>query len=154
MDLPIEVKAGSIGKLSIDIPWTTLYTEPVLVHIQDILIVVVPITDHNYDAEKEKRLLRARKHKILEKNETTSIKTVPFESQSFFESILAQIIYNVQVSIQNVHIRFEDTNFVPNCALSCGIAFQSLTAITTNSRWKPAQIDANVSKMFKVIKAK
>jgi hypothetical protein len=156
LDFPIEVRAGRIGTLSIDIPWTTLYTDPVLVHVEDILIVAVPITDQEYDNQKEKRLLRARKQKRLDdakyslSSTSSAPSNVPIESQSFFENIVAQIVNNIQISIHNVHIRYEDTISKAGSAIAMGIAFQSVTAITTNSKWKPSQIDANASKMFKV----
>ena len=34
LELPIEVKYGSIGKLSLKIPWTSLNTSPVVVTVQ------------------------------------------------------------------------------------------------------------------------
>ena len=34
LELPIEVKYGSIGKLSLKIPWTALNTSPVVITVQ------------------------------------------------------------------------------------------------------------------------
>lgn len=34
LDIPIEVKVGTIGKISLSIPWTGLYTQPVTVILE------------------------------------------------------------------------------------------------------------------------
>lgn len=54
------------GKVSVDIPWLSLSSEPVLVHVEDVLILAGPVTDEPYDAEKERLLARARKSRRLE----------------------------------------------------------------------------------------
>lgn len=152
LDLPIEVKVGSVGKISIDIPWTTLYLDPVLVHIEDIFILSGPVIDREYDPEKEKRLIRAQKRKRLEEvQEPMSGEEFDDKPRGFFENLAATLINNIQVSIQNVHIRYEDV-VSGHSALACGMLIQSLTAITTNNKWKPTQIDGDAKSIFKLVK--
>ncbi|XP_067142942.1 intermembrane lipid transfer protein VPS13A-like isoform X2 [Centruroides vittatus] len=152
LDLPIEVKVGSVGKISIDIPWMTLYSDPVLVHIEDIFILCGPVTDREYDPEREKRLLRAQKKKRLEEvQDFSSIEELESKPRGFFENLAATLINNIQVSIQNVHIRYEDI-VSGHSALACGMLIQSLTAITTNNKWKPTQIDGDAKSIFKLVK--
>ena len=43
LELPLEVKYGSIGKLSLKIPWTNLASSPVTVNIQVRSILTTPI---------------------------------------------------------------------------------------------------------------
>lgn len=165
LDLPIEVAAGQIGKITVDIPWTSLRTEPVLVHLEDILIVAQPISEHEFDEALERRLNRARKSKVLDdakrnKRSKNGPNSKPFGDQgpdlsknrTFFETMVATIVNNVQISVQNVHFRFEDTITRPDGnGIACGLAFKSLTAITTNSRWKTKQVDIDSSNIFKVV---
>lgn len=67
LDLPIDVKIGTIGRINLTIPWTGLYTQPVVVHIEDVLVLVGPAISNSYfDPEREKRLMRAAKRKILQ----------------------------------------------------------------------------------------
>ncbi|UYV63293.1 hypothetical protein LAZ67_2003680 [Cordylochernes scorpioides] len=54
-----------LGKISVDFPWTTLYTDPTLVHVEDILIVAAPISDLDYTPDLERRLSRAAKDLLL-----------------------------------------------------------------------------------------
>ncbi|XP_023227700.1 vacuolar protein sorting-associated protein 13A-like [Centruroides sculpturatus] len=99
LDLPIEVKVGSIGKISIDIPWMTLYSDPVLVHIEDIFILSGPVIDREYDPEREKRLLRAQKKKRLEEvQDFSSFEDLESKPRGFFENLAATLINNIQVS--------------------------------------------------------
>ena len=34
LDIPIEVKVGTIGRISLSIPWTGLYTQPVILTLE------------------------------------------------------------------------------------------------------------------------
>lgn len=67
LNLPIEVKAGTIGKIWLQIPWTALWNQPIVVNIDNIHMVVNPVVRNEpYDAENNKRLLRAFKKRTLE----------------------------------------------------------------------------------------
>jgi hypothetical protein len=53
LDLPIDVKAGFTGKLTLSIPWTQLRTKPVSIQIDDLYVLAGPFTVGDYDAEAE-----------------------------------------------------------------------------------------------------
>ena len=42
LDLPFRIIHGTIGVLSANIPWSSIYTSPVVLHMSNILIVAVP----------------------------------------------------------------------------------------------------------------
>jgi vacuolar protein sorting-associated protein 13A/C len=44
LELPIEVVSGSIGKISLKIPWSSLATSPVMVTLEDVYIVALPLS--------------------------------------------------------------------------------------------------------------
>jgi vacuolar protein sorting-associated protein 13A/C len=44
LELPIEVVAGSIGKISLKIPWSSLSTNPVVISLEDVFIVALPLS--------------------------------------------------------------------------------------------------------------
>ncbi|CAL1270146.1 unnamed protein product [Larinioides sclopetarius] len=150
-DLPIEVKGGCIGKISIDIPWTSLYYEPVLVHVEEVLVLAGPTADRKYDPERDKRLSRAHKNRRLENARPPDPEAPGDRPRGFMENLVTTIVNNVQVSLQNVHIRFEDTVSTSG-PLACGLVLQNLTAVTTNSKWKATQIDADARSLFKLLK--
>ncbi|GFY53155.1 putative vacuolar protein, partial [Trichonephila inaurata madagascariensis] len=71
--------------------------------------------------------------------------------RGFMENLVTTIVNNVQVSLQNVHIRYEDSVSTSG-PLACGLVLQNLTAVTTNSKWKATQIDADARSLFKLLK--
>lgn len=131
LDLPIDVKIGTIGKINLQIPWSGLYTQPVLVHIEDVLILVGPaISNSNFDPERERRLTRAAKRKILQDLEAES--EILKGPQNFFGSLFTAIVNNLQIYVRNVHVRYEDSISSKDGPLACGVCLQSLSMETTN----------------------
>jgi vacuolar protein sorting-associated protein 13A/C len=153
LGLPIEVKAGYIGKISLTIPWTSLYSLPVKVNVEDVYVLAGPITDRKYDARKEKALTLAIKHNKLAELERTKVDDddpTP-EDKSFLEKLTATIVNNIQITVSRIHIRYEDKVTMPGQPFACGIMLKSLSAETTNDQWKPTQIDAEETQINKLI---
>ena len=82
LELPIEVKYGCIGKLSLKIPWTNLSNSPVVVTVQDILVVAAPLNHRPYSAEKDEKLEKTRKRRFLQKLEGISVLKKAAKSQN------------------------------------------------------------------------
>jgi Vacuolar sorting-associated protein 13, N-terminal len=55
-----------------------------------------------------------------------------------------------QVSVQRVHIRFEDDVTCPEYAIACGIMLQEASLETTDEQWRPDWIGCNVPVVYKV----
>ncbi|XP_034828930.1 intermembrane lipid transfer protein VPS13A-like isoform X1 [Maniola hyperantus] len=151
LDLPIDVKIGTIGKINLQIPWAGLYTQPVLVHIEDVLILVGPaISNSNFDPERERRLTRAAKRKILQDLEAES--EVLKGPQNFFGNLFTAIVNNLQIYVRNVHVRYEDSISSKDGPLACGLCLQSLSIETTNSKWKASVTPANASTVYQMMR--
>ena len=71
--MPVEVVRGSIGKLSLRIPWTSLSTNPVIVTLEDVYVVAAPLNHRPYDQEKDEQLDKTRKRRFLQKVEGISV---------------------------------------------------------------------------------
>lgn len=99
LELPIEVKYGCIGKLSLKIPWTNLSNSPVVVTVQvnfsshsketfniykyqDILVVAAPLNHRPYNTEKDEKLEKTRKRRFLQKLEGISVLKKAAKSQN------------------------------------------------------------------------
>ena len=67
------MKHGSIGKLSLKIPWTHLSTSPVVVSVQDVYVVAAPLNHRQYQQQKDEKLDRTRKRRFLQKVEGISV---------------------------------------------------------------------------------
>lgn len=95
-----------------------------------------------YDEAKEKRYAKESKQKELVSLETARLKpknsssifkltiqTPPDDSKadSFGEKLAAQVIKNLQISIKDIHIRYEDSFSIPNRTFSLGLTLSELT---------------------------
>lgn len=61
--------------------------------------------------------------------------------------LAAQIIQNLLITIEDVHIRYEDAVTNPSKPLACGITMKMLALQTTNSSWEPTQV-GEASRMY------
>lgn len=131
MNLPIEVKFGTIGKVSLQIPWNALLNQPVVIQIEDVHILAGPVISNcPFNAENEKRLSRAAKKKIL--SDLYIDGDLIGGPNLFPEYLITSIINNFQVVVLNVHIRYEDNVSFPDKPLAAGLCISSITAETTN----------------------
>lgn len=53
--LPIDVKFGHLGELTLQIPWSNLKGKPVKIIVEDLYLLASPIILQDYDIEEEKR---------------------------------------------------------------------------------------------------
>jgi vacuolar protein sorting-associated protein 13A/C len=44
LELPVEVVAGTIGRLSLKIPWSSLASSPVVVTMEDVYLLALPLS--------------------------------------------------------------------------------------------------------------
>uniref|UniRef100_K1QGZ4 Vacuolar protein sorting-associated protein 13C n=1 Tax=Magallana gigas TaxID=29159 RepID=K1QGZ4_MAGGI len=65
LDLPVKIKAGHIGKLTLKIPWKNLYTESVVASIDGLYALAVPNVAIKYNAEKEEKAKQESKQRKL-----------------------------------------------------------------------------------------
>lgn len=138
LDLPFRISHGKIGLLSANIPWSSLYTSPVVVKLLNVLVVAVPNVDSSYDEEKEAALAEAAKQKALQKleeaikrsAEKSASSTDPAKANGsgddFVSKLTAQIVKNLQIRIDNVHIRFEDNFTDPLAPYVAGITLDQM----------------------------
>ena len=133
LELPIEVKYGSIGKLSLKIPWTSLNTSPVVVTLQDVFLVAAPLNHRPYNRHKDENMDKMRKRRFLQKVEGISVIKKAAKSQNspeeklkreLWETMIATFMNNIQLQIHRVHIRFEDSSAIPGKTISAGLCLQ------------------------------
>lgn len=145
LDLPFRISHGKIGLLSANIPWSSLYTSPVVLKLYNVLVVAVPNVDSSYDEEKEAALAETAKQKALLKLEEAIKKSAEKSTSStstdakteggddFVSKLTAQIVKNLQIRIDNVHIRFEDNFTDPLAPYVAGITLNQMVFETQKS---------------------
>lgn len=149
MHLPINVVEGHLGQLTMSIPWTNLRGKPVRVNIEDVFLLAAPKQDEEYNEEEEKRRTHDVKMEKLENAELLKQRSPegvsPEEqqkSQSFTESLTTAIVDNLQVSIKNIHIRYEDAISTTGHPFALGLTIKELSAVSTDNDWKPSFIQS------------
>lgn len=149
LHLPLNVIEGHIGQLTLAIPWSNLRGKPVRVHIEDVFVLAAPKEDAEYDPEEEDRREHAVKMEKLDSAELLKERNAEGMSaeeqqrnQSFTASLTTAIVDNLQISVKNVHIRYEDSISDPGHPFAAGLTLQELSAVSTDENWKPTFIQS------------
>lgn len=146
--LPLNVKFGHLGELTLQIPWSNLKGKPVKVIIEDVYLLAAPIILTAYDAEDDDRReqqLKQDKLRDLEAVQSTlnsnPLLALDFAgNESFTESLITKIVDNVQVTIKNIHVRYEDDCVLTESPYAIGATLQELSALSTDENWEPSFI--------------
>ncbi|KAK6330143.1 hypothetical protein TWF730_004642 [Orbilia blumenaviensis] len=157
MKLPLNVSEGHLGRLTLQIPWSNLKNKPVKVTIEDVFLLATPKQDSEYDEEDEERRRQVLKQEKLESAELVHERTTSGLSeeeqqkhQSFTESLVTKIVDNLQVTIKNIHIRYEDSISTPGHPFALGFTLEEFSAVSTDDNWQPIFIQGNVAVTHKL----
>ena len=154
LNLPLEVFEGYLGHLELVIPWTNLKNQPVKVLIRDLFILAGPRGDDNKDTPNDEAALKASLLKQAEvefKAKMERLQTAELfqttskgdnsakDNSGFVGQLVTKIIDNLQVTIENIYIRYEDfsSHGSSGRGFSLGIGLERLSAVSTNSSWEP-----------------
>eukprot|EP00250_Pteridium_aquilinum_P021886 c25256_g1_i1 orf=924-13886(-) len=145
LKLPVTVKAGFLGSVTLKVPWNRLGKESVVVLLDRVFILAEPIQDDKTSKESEKEKLLEAKRRRLEEVESAMLDAKEkknnqgentAESSSWLGSLIATIIGNLKISITNVHIRYEDCTSNPGKPFCCGATLKKLAAVTIDENAK------------------
>ncbi|RDX55846.1 vacuolar protein sorting-associated protein 13 [Lentinus brumalis] len=154
--LPVDVIDGHLGKLSLSLHWMNLGNQPVEVLVEDVYLLVVPSAESTYDPEEEERRAQAAKFERLENTELlhvrsqTDVSQDTQQSQGLIASLVTKIVNNLQVTVRNIHIRYEDKLSVPGHPFAAGATLAGFTAVSVNEQWQPAFIDSKAGSVHKL----
>ncbi|KAF2036721.1 vacuolar protein sorting-associated protein 13 [Setomelanomma holmii] len=155
--LPLNVVAGHLGSLTLSIPWSNLRGKPLKINIEDVFLLAAPKEDADYDADEEERRAHAVKMEKLDSAELLKERNTEGMSaeeqqknQSFTASLVTAIVDNVQVTVKNIHIRYEDSISDPGHPFALGITLADFSAVSTDENWKPTFIQGNASSTHKL----
>lgn len=131
---------GFLGRLELHIPWRNLKTQPVKVVIEDLFLLAGPRVETKYDPEAEREREQRAKQEKLETAElfasgSENKLSQDIHHESFTTQLVTKIVDNLQISIKNIHIRYEDSSSNPNRLFSLGITLESLKAVSTDANW-------------------
>ncbi|OQR92697.1 vacuolar protein sorting-associated protein [Achlya hypogyna] len=146
LNLPIKVLQGTIGKVHVIVPWNQLGSASVQITLEGIYGVAVPNTELPSQEEVllgiRNRLERAellRQH-ALQTSSTTSTDSKDDDS-TFLTRLTTRIIDNLQITIKDLHIRYEDLVSNPAVPFTCGLFFERFSLETTDEAGRKIFVD-------------
>ncbi|KAI0121317.1 hypothetical protein BJ170DRAFT_141833 [Xylariales sp. AK1849] len=159
LKLPINVVEGHLGELTLVIPWSNLRGAPVKVFVEDVFLLASPKEEAAYNEEEEERrkqrikmekldsaeLLKERSQEGLSQEEQK-------KSQSFTASLATKIVDNLQVTVKNIHVRYEDSISTPGHPFALGVTLEEFSAVSTDGEWKPTFIQNTTKTTHKLAK--
>ena len=156
--LPIDVKEGYLGDLTLSIPWSNLKGKPVRVLVENVFLLAQPkaaSADIN-EEEEEARAQAAKQEKLanaelLGRNNALSRSTEDAsKSESFTSSLVTKIVDNLQITVRNIHIRYEDAISNPQHPFSAGFTLAEFSAVSTDGEWNPTFIQNSAMGIHKL----
>ncbi|CAF4045257.1 unnamed protein product, partial [Adineta steineri] len=155
-NVPLEIITGYLEKLKIHIPWKYLYTHPTKIEIDGFFLLVAPKTDVVYDPEKaeqieyESKMAEVKKVEQFryEREQYENSKQTPHHKDTFFERLQFHILRNVEISIKNIHIAFDDktTKLYP---YQFGITLNYIKLNSTNNEWENLEVKEDSNTIYK-----
>uniref|UniRef100_UPI00398EEC11 intermembrane lipid transfer protein VPS13D isoform X3 n=1 Tax=Pristiophorus japonicus TaxID=55135 RepID=UPI00398EEC11 len=131
LDLPFEVKAGFIGKITLQIPFYRPHVEPWVISISRLHLIGAPIKQSEFDEETERSLDRDRKSALLDALEAKWKSNQQQKGESYWysatASMVTRIVENVELKVRDVHLRFEDDVTNPEHPFAFGICIKSVS---------------------------
>lgn len=141
LKLPVTVKAGFVGTITLKVPWKSLGKEPVIVLIDRVFILACPTPDGRTLKEEDREKLFETKLQQIEEAESATLDAISKSKSgssppgnSWLGSLIATIIGNLKISISNVHIRYEDSVSNVGHPFSSGITLAKLAAVTMDEQ--------------------
>ncbi|GJJ09687.1 hypothetical protein Clacol_003911 [Clathrus columnatus] len=142
--LPVDVLEGHLGRLTLSIPWTSLSSRPVEICIED------------FDPEDDERRTQAIKAEKLKSSEVFQMRgqsdELDTQPQGFVPSLVAKIINNLQITVKNIHVRYEDNMSVHGSQhpFAAGVTLAGFTAVSVDELWLPTFIQSTASSIHKL----
>ncbi|KAI8911617.1 hypothetical protein EDD86DRAFT_202866 [Gorgonomyces haynaldii] len=152
MRIPVDIQEGFVGDLTLSIPWSDLKGKPLKIGLQNVYVVANLQGYADYDPEQEEEDLQAQKQTKLKQFEELKQQKQTQEQQSYFGPLIATIVDNVQISIKNIHIRFEDVHTTPENPFAVGVTLKELSVVSTNGSFQMETIDPQADTIYKLLK--
>lgn len=157
LKLPINVMEGHLGELTLVIPWSNLRGAPVKVFVEDVYLLASPKEEAEYDEDEEQRRKQRLKMEKLDSAELLKEKSregmsqeEQQKNQSFTQSLVTKIVDNLQVTVKNIHIRYEDSISAPGHPFALGLTLEEFSAVSTDGQWKPTFIQDSTAVTHKL----
>jgi len=113
LNLPLTVVYGSVSKLKVYIPWTSLDSSPVKITVDGVTLLVSPIDFNGLNKEdlkqqelvsKQQKLIAAEKAVELSVKLSSTENSQSTMNASYIQRLTTKILDNLEIKIQNIHV--------------------------------------------------
>eukprot|EP01065_Artemidia_motanka_P020751 TRINITY_DN24798_c1_g1_i2.p1 TRINITY_DN24798_c1_g1~~TRINITY_DN24798_c1_g1_i2.p1 ORF type:complete len:4341 (+),score=992.28 TRINITY_DN24798_c1_g1_i2:62-13084(+) len=141
--LPWTLLHGSVGSLTLRVPWTTLRSEPVVVTVDGVHGVLMPKRARPYDADADCRREHEQKMARLSRWEAGSLGDSDSRSRGGWMGRLKSVVLeNLRIQVRDVRFRFEDCVTAPHDPFAVCVGVGSLSCVTTSPDWQETFVSA------------
>jgi vacuolar protein sorting-associated protein 13A/C len=150
LKIPVDVVDGVVGEINLSIPWSDLARKPLKIGLKDVYVIAA-LQSSDWDPEGEEEEVQKEKQERLRKSELDSKK--PEVDQTYFGPLIRTIVDNLQITIENIHIRYEDSLSSASNPFSIGITLSELSGVSTDKNWNiNATPSSDADTIFKLLK--
>ncbi|KAJ2768452.1 Vacuolar protein sorting-associated protein 13, partial [Coemansia nantahalensis] len=160
--LPVDIKEGWLGTLTISIPWSNLKGEPVRIYIDNVYVLATPRFQENFDPEREdereyrRKMRRLDNDELLRQQQQLKSKHLAGDAEkkqaSFTDQLITKIVDNLQIVIKRIHVRYEDHISNPGHMMAVGATLGELSAVSTDAEWRETFLHDSASVIHKMLK--
>lgn len=140
LGLPFDLKHGSIGQITVKIPWSSVLSSPLTIEISDIFAFCTPKNPSSWSESDEKQAFEAGKRSSLNQFEvfmSAELNKNTSQTGGYFSEYATTIANNVQVKINNIYVRYEDST----SPFAIGLNLERLAIQTCNKNWQAEYIN-------------
>ncbi|XP_058059682.1 intermembrane lipid transfer protein Vps13D [Anopheles bellator] len=155
--LPLQIVSGSIGKVKLTVPVRAFRTASWCLYIDNVNVTCGPIDlEQNWNAEAEQQTEHDLKVASLDRIEAKwrAQRETPVTEGSYYASsysgwlnygtsLVTNIVENLQLTVNGIHIRYEDGLTIPQQRFACGIKIDALSAQSCDDGWVPGRAAPN-----------
>jgi vacuolar protein sorting-associated protein 13A/C len=160
LNLPLSVSSGSLKKLIVRIPWAHLETKAVKVEIDGVYLQAGPLDISTISSDELKRnalhskrarlkiadnLAYKRMLNAQEDANQNSLQT-KVKNTTYIQQLTLKIIDNLEITLTNVHIRYEDNLTIPNKVFSFGFTISLIELTSTDENWAESFVKRDLKK--------
>ncbi|KAJ3354390.1 hypothetical protein HDU91_005781, partial [Kappamyces sp. JEL0680] len=152
--IPLQVVWSQVGDLTITVPWSDLKNKPTKIVINNVFILASPHMSSDYDPEVEELERQEEKQQRLKQAEEQLLHSShpDVSSPGYFSSIWTAVVDNLQVTIRNIHVRYEDMTSCPDRPFGVGFTLHELAAVSTDMNWATDNYGVNTGVIYKLLK--
>ncbi len=154
LQLPVRVISGEVIKFKVYIPWLSLDRTPVRVEIDGVYLLMGTVRKEEWgsDEVRERKLAikRSRVDGAMKKNiavkeseDETTLDSKKQQKEGYISRLIQRVIDNIEITVKNVHIRYEDPNLgAPEDRItSIGVTLGEFLLTTTDENFQVVFVD-------------